>query len=353
MMKKACKESIILAKHIHTFLAEHVPSQKSRSEHTLKSYEYAISLYIGFLEAEKKISPEKLCCSSFDKSTIEEWLTWLANNRGCSPGTCNNRLASLRVFLKYLGERDVSMRYLYVAATGIHRRKEPRRKVSGMSKKAVQALMVAPDISTTAGRRDLALIVTMYSTAARIDEVLSMKVGQLHFETQKPYVNVIGKGDKIRTLYLLPKAVVHIKKYVKEHHGETPNESAYVFYSRNTGPHGKLSQTAINKRLKQHAVTARQSCAEVPESLHAHQLRHAKASHWLEDGMNIVQISFLLGHEQVETTMAYLDVTTEQEMEALATLEDENDRKIPKKWKTEKGSLANFCGIREIRAKIM
>jgi len=61
-----------------------------------------------------------------------------------------------------------------------------------------------------------------------------------------------------------------------------------------------------------------------------------------------VQISFLLGHEQVLTTMVYLDVTTEQEAKALATLEDENDRKVSKKWKNGAGSLANFCGVRSI-----
>ena len=349
-MTKASKESIALAKHINVFLSEYAPSQKSSSEHTLKSYEYALSLYINFLETEKKVSPEKLCSSHFERSRIEEWLKWLASNRGCSPGTCNNRLASLRVFLKYLGERDISMLYLYQVASGIQRRKEVRKRVRGMSKDAVQALLAAPDVSTTTGRRDLALMVTIYSTAARIDEVLSMKIGQLHLEAKKPYVSVIGKGNKIRTLYLLPKAVAHISRYVKEHHGDTPDESAYVFFSRNTGPYGKLSQTAVSKRLKQQASVARQSCKSVPQGLHAHQLRHAKASHWLEDGMNIVQISFLLGHEQVETTMVYLDITTEQEMKALATLEDENDRKLPKKWKSDSSSLAKHCGIREIRA---
>ncbi len=49
--------------------------------------------------------------------------------------------------------------------------------------------------------------------------------------------------------------------------------------------------------------------------------------------MNIVQISFLLGHEQLQTTMVYLDITLEQELKALATLEDEEDRTVSKKWK--------------------
>ena len=348
-MKKATKEAIVLAKHIHTFLSDYAPSQKSQSEHTLKSYEYAISLYIKFLEAVKKVRPEELSSDNFERETIEEWLKWLANSRDCSPETCNNRLASLRVFLKYLGEKEISMLYLHKSASLIPRRREARRKINGMSKEAVQALMATPDISTTTGRRDLALIVTIYGTAARINEVLSMKIGHLNLDAKKPNVNIIGKNNKIRTLYLLPKAVAHIKKHVMEHHGQTPDPNAYVFYSRNSGLYGKLSQTAVNKRLKQHATVANQFCDEVPKDIHAHQLRHAKASHWLEDGMNIVQISFLLGHEQIETTMVYLDVTTEQEIKALATLEDENDNATTKKWKLDNNSLASFCGTKVIK----
>ena len=110
-----------------------------------------------------------------------------------------------------------------------------------------------------------------------------------------------------------------------------------------------MSQNAVNKQLRKHAQTARAACGEVPADIHAHQLRHAKASHWLEDGMNIVQISFLLGHAQLQTTMVYLDITTEQKAKALATLEDENDISAPKKWRSEDGSLSALCGIRSMK----
>ena len=106
--------------------------------------------------------------------------------------------------------------------------------------------------------------------------------------------------------------------------------------------------TAISKRLKEYAGIAHKTCADVPLNLHAHQIRHAKATHWLEDGMNIVQISFLLGHEQLETTMVYLDITTEHEAKALATLEDENEKNVSKKWKVSNDSLASFCGVKSI-----
>ncbi|MGG0718127.1 tyrosine-type recombinase/integrase [Robertmurraya massiliosenegalensis] len=296
-MKKASNESIIIARHINAFLNEYVPSQKTHSSQTLKSYQYALALYIGFLETEKGIRTESLCGGCFSRIIIEEWLQWLMEQRNCSPETCNNRLASLRSFLKYLGSRDISLLYLSEDATRIPRKKEVRKKVKGMSKKAVQVLLSVPDLSTKAGRRDLALMIIIYSTAAKIDEILSLKIEQLHLDADKPSVTIIGKGRKIRTLYLLPKAVAHLKKYLKEFHSDTPNPEDYIFYSRNTGLQGNMSQTAVNKQLKKHARTALEICDEVPRDLHAHQLRHAKASHWLEDGMNIVQISFMLGHE--------------------------------------------------------
>jgi site-specific recombinase XerD len=348
-MIKASDESVAIARHISTFLNVYVPSQKTKSSHTLRSYQYALSLYLGFLETQKNIIPEKLCGDCFCLDYIEDWLLWIMDQRNCSPGTCNNRLASLRVFLKYLGKKDVAYLHLSQAASQISRKKQRREKVKGMSKKAVQALFSVPNLATKTGRRDLALMVTIYSTAARLDEVLSLQIKQLHLDVVKPYITVIGKGDKIRTLYLLPKTVAHLRKYIAEQHGVSPNPEAIVFYSRNNGSFGKMSQTAVSKRLSAHALAAHSICDEVPIDLSAHRLRHAKASHWLEDGMNIVQISFLLGHEQLNTTMIYLDITTEEEAKALATLEDENDKALSKKWKSHTGSLSDFCGVRQMK----
>ncbi len=93
-------------------------------------------------------------------------------------------------------------------------------------------------------------------------------------------------------ILLLPKTAAHMQKYLNEFHGERLDGEAYLFYSGNTGIYGKMSQTAVDKFLKKYAAKCRRKCPDIPIKLHAHQFRHAKASHWLEDGMNIVQISF-------------------------------------------------------------
>ena len=111
-----------------------------------------------------------------------------------------------------------------------------------------------------------------------------------------------------------------------------------------------MSQVAVNKQLKNYARQAHESCPEVPVAMHAHQIRHGRASHWLEDGLNIVQISRLLGHSQIETTMVYLDVTNEMKAAALAKVEDDSVTKMPKKWKQDM-NLASLCGIKSIKKK--
>ena len=140
-MKKPGKENILIAGYISEFLDSYVLSQKTSSMNTLKSYQDAIVLYLSFLEDEKKVRSDSLNADCFRHTTIEEWLVWLRESRGCSPESCNNRLASLRTFLKYLGSRDVAYLHLYLEAAQIPRRKCQKKKVEGLTREAVKALM--------------------------------------------------------------------------------------------------------------------------------------------------------------------------------------------------------------------
>ena len=345
-MKRPTAESLKMAGHIRAFIMDYAPVHMTTSEHTLKNYRTSLALYLTFLEKEQNITPSRLSIDCFSLKYIEGWIKWVKEHRGCSAQTCNIRLGALRTFMKYLSERDLAYLSAYEVACTIPSMKVPKRKINGLSKTAVKQLLEMPKLSTKTGRRDLTFMILLYSTAARLDEVLSLRIRDIHLDLQKPYANIIGKGHKRRTLYLMPKVVTHLKRYIEEYHGKAPDPDSYLFYSRNVGTSGKMTQAAIDKMLKKHARAAHLLCDEVPIGLHAHQFRHAKASHWLEEGVNIVQISFLLGHEQLETTMAYLDITTDDERKALATLECEKDRNVSPKWKNADGSLVDFCGIK-------
>lgn len=167
-MKKATNESIRIAGYVSQFLNEYAPSQKTNSINTLRSYQNALWLYLTFLENEKKVQCTDLAGDCFTRIVMEEWIRWLKEKRGCSPESCNNRLASIRVFLKFLGSRDVAYLYLYQEATGIPRQKCIKKKVSGLTREAVKVLMESPDPSSKTGRRDMAFMILLYGTAAQL-----------------------------------------------------------------------------------------------------------------------------------------------------------------------------------------
>jgi site-specific recombinase XerD len=345
MARSNNSEAVRFARYIADFLYDYAPNMLTHSEHTLKSYKDALVLYVQFLES-KGITPSEFSRACFERSQIEEWIRWLKEIRNSSPATCNVRLASIRVFLEYIAGLDISLAYLYQEAKLIKRQKCARKKVSGLTREAVAAMLEAPDPAAKIGKRDLVFMILMYATAARLDEMLSLKVKQIHVAVgSNPYVTIIGKGQKTRTMYLLPKAVAHIKKYMSEVHGDSPDPEAYLFYSRVGGKYKKLTEPAMDKRLKKHAISAHEKCPDVPLRIHAHRFRHAKASHWIEEGLNILQVSFLLDHAQLQTTMVYLDVTTEDKAAALATLESEQDKRVDKKWRNPNGTLSDYCGL--------
>lgn len=178
--RKPSKEACLIAAYIKNWLTEYVPVICNASPKTLQAYRTAMTLYLVFLETEKCVSPSTLQFRHFDHDYVEEWLKWLRDKRNCCPYTCNCRLAALRAYMKYIGTRDVTWLYLSQNTALIPRQKVPKRKIDGLSKAAVSAIMKEPDTQTRTGRRDMALLVLLYGTAARLDEILSMKVEQLH-----------------------------------------------------------------------------------------------------------------------------------------------------------------------------
>lgn len=333
----------LIARRIGEFLSEHAPHTLGRSPHTVKSYSDSLALYLEFLEA-RGVTDSTLCRSHLERPWIEDWVGWLKAERGCSGDTCNVRLSSVRTFLDYLGGRDVSMRYLSLEARDVRRQRPARTKVVGMSTAAVEALLAAPGTSTAIGRRDTCFLTLAYSTACRLDEVRTLTVGQLRLDSPKPHMTVVGKGGKARTCYLLPRVVRIVRAYMLEALGPGAEPGALLFPSSHGG--GPMTEQAWDKRIKAHAKTARESCPDVPEGAHFHQLRHAKASHWIgKDKLNVIEVQHLLGHSQLETTMRYLDIDEGQLAEAVTKLEGETESKAVKKWRCPDGTLRGFCGL--------
>ena len=337
-MNKVKNESVELTNYISKYLTEYIKYNKSTSECTLKSYKETLKLYLEYLEY-LGITINNISYDCFNTKNIENWLIYLKDKRKNSNQTINLRLTSLKVFLEFLGKQDISLLYIYTEASTIVKRKTTKIKVKGISKKAIQTLLNSINQATKDGRKDLTMFILMYNTGARLNEILSLKLKDVVLNVKEPYISIIGKGNKMRCLYLLPKTVEHLQRYINENHINSEDKD-YLFYSKIKGKQSKLSEQSVEKQLRKWALIANKQCSEIPLNFHPHQLRHSAATHWLDDGMNIVQISYLLGHEQLQTTMVYLEITTAQKAKALETIDNSNENK---NWTSEITKLTDLC----------
>jgi len=343
-MMKIKKETGSLINHINNWLKVYLPQTRGYSSKTIESYETGLSLFIDFLESGKHIRINEFNETCFKHDVIEDWLTWLSSKRNNGKRTRDQRLAIIKSLLKYLKSKNRNLVGNYLDTCEIRNISHGRgKKVEGLGKKAMKAFFAAIDCTTSTGKRDFAMFTLMYDTGCRVGEELNIKIKDLYLDVERPYVIVSGKGDKRRPLILSEKTVEIIRLYIKMFFSNDPNPEGYLFYSSHGGIYRQMSEDAINDRLYIISEKANKKCSEVPLHMHCHQIRHTAASHWLQDDINIAQISRYLGHESLETTRIYIGISREELEQALAKRENLIDDQ-KKKYKNITGGLKNLIG---------
>ena len=304
----------------------------SYSPHTVEAYRNAMDLYIRFLDQSQHITTKDFTWKCFSREMIEKWMQWLTE-RGNKPQTVNLRLSHIREFLKYMeGRSATEYGHLYHEAARIKRLKVQHTEVRGVSDAAVEAVMKAIDTTTDAGVRDFVLILFLNETGARLNETISVRMRDIHTDSKgKVTVTVTGKGGYIRTLYLTPVLTRKLKEYILRFHGETPDAQAYLFFSRIKGKHEKITARAVQKRVKELALTAHENCEEVPVDLHPHNYRHAYGTRRIKQGKQLAVVQREMGHMCIQSTMIYIDTSSMIE-QAQQAAESEEVRKIQPTW---------------------
>ena len=159
------------------------------------------------------------------------------------------------------------------------------------------------------------MLALMYDCAARVQEIIDLEPSSIRLN--KPLtIKIIGKGNKARIVPLMDQEIVHLKGYMKEndllqiHRRRDP-----LFYNSRQE---KLTRAGVNCILLKYASLARpKNPGLIPEKISCHSLRHSKAMHLLQAGVNLVYIRDILGHESVQTTEIYARADSKQKREAI------------------------------------
>ena len=333
-MKKLNKDNPLqgICKMYWTWLAN---SELTCSTHTIRSYETSISCYFSYLQDKggqtiSDFSAEK----AFSREMIERWMSDLAG-KGLSAETCNLRIANIRTFLKYLADKDFKYMHFYLDAKKIKPLRCIKKKQSAIPEETLKLIMMTPDGKTKSGAIDIMIMSFLYGTAVRIGELRSLQIADIHLLDKGSYAHIVGKGNKERMVYIPEKVVANLRTYIKIFHGAYPDPASFLFYSRVKGEAHPISAAAIDKRLKKIAQKVNQAHPEIKCELHAHAFRRTRATDLSDEGMNPFQISKILGHQHLTTTMKYVDVSMLKKERDLMSIEDEKDRAIEPLWKSK------------------
>lgn len=252
---------------------------------------------------------ERLRIRDFSPGLIREYLSWLEHDRGCGISTRNQRLAALRSFFKYVSVEAPENMLLCQKIVNIPYAKKEQAAVCYLTTEEMAKLLRQPDQSSSIGRRDLCFLSLLYDTGARVSEILSLKVRDVHLSTPAKVI-LYGKGRKLREVPILPNTALHLQQYLTEHKLSAPEKlDRTLFVNRQGNPLTRAGATYILNKYVQ--------MAELDTHVSPHILRHTKAMHLLEAGINIFYIKDLLGHENISTTEVYAKASIETQRRAL------------------------------------
>ncbi len=267
--------------------------EEGKSEHTRQAYQRDIKQTAAWLHS-KNITT--LNCQQTDLQS------YLASRlqQGISSRSIARSLSSLRKYFQFL-------------LRGNHRNNDPTQDIASptlgkplphaLSEHEVNTLLKAPDISTLIGLRDRTMIELLYACGLRISELISLELNQINLK--QGVIRILGKGQKERLVPMGEHASNWVQRYIKDAQTSfAGNQHDCLFPGRN----GKvLSRQAFWYRIKHYA-----QIAGIKSHLSPHTLRHAFATHLLNNGADLRVVQMLLGHSSLSTTQIYTHIAKER-----------------------------------------
>ncbi len=325
------------AKYLTEFFSDYLSRRKNVSRNTILSYRDTFKLLIHYCQEVKKIRVEKITLEILSSNLLIDFLSWLETDRKCSTSTRNQRLAALHAFFRYIQSEEPEgiLHFQKIVSIPIKKAKKP--VVEYLTPDAIKILLKQPDKQTLKGRRDLTLISILYDAGARVQELIDMKIRDVIL--QEPAIIILtGKGNKTRRVPIMKNTVMLLQRYISENNLDQASRNEEPLFTNNQ--HHKLTKEGVSFIISKYVIFARQKSMIVPEKVNPHMLRHSKAMHLLQAGVNLIYIRDFLGHVDIKTTEIYARADTETKRKAVENLyPDLIDSNLPD-WNKDKTLLA-------------
>ena len=322
-----------LSPWIKRFIVEYLISVRNLSRNTQQSYRDTFKLLLPVVAKKVKKSIDHLAVEDLTPEVIKLFLSHLESERHCSLSTRNQRLVALHAFATFVGLNNPEHVEWCRQIRLIPLKKSEGNLITYLEKSEMNALLNAPDRSTEQGQRDYTILLFLYNTGARSDEVAQLTLGDLDIahvpERNLSTVMIRGKGNKLRRCPLWKKTVSELNKLISER----TDPSGRVFLNRCQQP---LTRFGIHTMVKRHAQKVMVQFPSLKKKrVSPHTIRHTTATHLLQAGVDINTIRAWLGHVSINTTNIYAEIDLDMKTKALAHVELTDDKK-QKHWREDK-----------------
>jgi site-specific recombinase XerD len=325
------------SKYLTEFFSDYLSRQKNVSRNTILSYRDTFKLLIRYCKEVKNIKAEKITLDILSDEWLTDFLSWLETDRKCSIATRNQRLAALHAFFRYIQAEEPTGLLNFQKIIAIPIKKSNKPVVDYLTPDAIKILLKQPDRHTRKGRRDLTLISVLYDSGARVQELIDIKVRDIILQ-EPATVTLTGKGNKTRRVPIMKNTVTLLQCYILENNLDKPYRNEYPLFTNNQ--HHKLTKEGVAFIISKYVASARQKSMLIPKKVKAHMLRHSKAMHLLQAGVNLIYIRDFLGHVDIKTTEIYARADTETKRKAIENLHpDLIDSNLPD-WSKDQALLS-------------
>jgi len=268
--------------------------ERGLSENTLDAYR------ADLLALDQRLKGRDVEIVRASKADLLEYISWRVEG-GAKPRSTARQLSSFRRFYRYLLREGVITED---PTADIAMPKIGRALPQTLTEDEVDALLAAPNVSEPLGNRDRAMLELLYATGVRVSELINLKLSQMNLN--QGVIRIVGKGDRERLIPLGDEAQDWLRDFIDGARIEIllERQTDYLFPTRRGD---RMTRQAFWHIIKRYGKKA-----GVQKRLSPHTVRHAFATHLLNNGADLRVVQLLLGHSDVSTTQIYTHVARER-----------------------------------------
>ncbi|MBC2709980.1 MAG: tyrosine-type recombinase/integrase [Desulfosarcina sp.] len=288
---------------IHQYFVQYLSRIKGCSGQTIKAYRDAFKLFLPFAADYHGIKIKSLTVDHLTIDVILDFLDHLQSERGNQASTRNQRLAAIKSLAKMIRFMVPEKRNIADTIRAIPQKRSQRPLIGFLYPDEILKVYQAVDLSKSVGMRDYTILHLLYDSGARASEIATLNLD--YFDPQHRTLAILGKADRYRQMQLWPKTAQLIETYIAKHRTKPNCLSRQRLFINQRGD--SLTRHGINRICKKYLRRTLDS-KRLKNINPVHSFRHACAVRMLCTGDSITDIKNRLGHENLQSTMTYLQM---------------------------------------------